>query len=62
MKKYIVYSPHKCGSTIISKILTDIFNLPERLLMSQEKTINNDIGEAKLQFERVVNLLSLIHI
>lgn len=56
MKKYIVYAPHKCGSTIISKILTDIFNLPERLLMSQEKTINNDVGEAKLQFERVVNL------
>ena len=56
MKKYIVYAPHKCGSTVTNTILTDIFNLPERLLMSQEKTINNDIGEAKLQFERVVNL------
>jgi hypothetical protein len=40
----------------MSKILTDIFNLPERLPMGQEKTINNDVGEAKLQFERVVNL------
>ena len=56
MNRYIIYAPHKCGSTIISKILADIFNLPKRLLMSQEKTINNDIGEAKLQFERVVNL------
>jgi hypothetical protein len=56
MKKYIVYAPHKCGSTIITTILADIFNLPERLLMSQEKTINNDTGEAKLQFEYVVNL------
>ena len=53
MKKYIVYSPHKCGSTIISKILTDIFNLPEGLEMGQEKTINNDAGENKLQFERM---------
>lgn len=56
MKKYIVYAPHKCGSTIISEILTDIFNLPEQPRMSQEKTINNDVGEAKLQFERFVNL------
>ena len=56
MKKYIIYAPHKCGSTIISKILTDIFNLPEQPRMSQEKTINNDVGEAKLQFERFVNL------
>jgi len=56
MKKYIVYAPHKCGSTITNTILADIFNLPKRLLMSQEKTINNDTGEAKLQFERVVNL------
>ena len=56
MKKYIIYAPHKCGSTIIGKILTDIFNLPERLPMSQEKTINNDVGEVKLQFERFINL------
>ena len=54
MKKYVVYAPHKCGSTIISKILTDIFNLPERLTVNQEKTINNDVGEAKLQFERFI--------
>lgn len=56
MKKYIVYSPHKCGSSVISKILTDIFNLPKRLPDNQETTINNDVGEAKLQFERAVNL------
>ena len=56
MKKYVIYSPHKCGSTIIRKILTDIFNLPKQLTVNQEKTINNDVGEAKLQFERLVNL------
>ena len=56
MKKYIIYAPHKCGSTIISKILTDIFNLSEQPTVGQETTINNDVGEAKLQFQRVVNL------
>ena len=54
MKKYIVYAPHKCGSTITSRILTDIFNLPKRL--GKETTINNDSGEAKLQLLRVMQL------
>jgi len=62
MKKYIIYAPHKCGSTIISKILTDIFNLPNLLEANQEKTINNDVGEAKLQFQRVVNFKKLTNI
>lgn len=56
MKKYIIYAPHKCGSTITKEILTDIFNLPEGLEMGQEKTINNDAGENKLRFERILNL------
>ena len=54
MKKYIVYAPHKCGSTIISRILTDIFNLPKGPI--EETTINNDSGEAKLQLLRLMQL------
>lgn len=54
MKKYIIYSPHKCGSTVISKILTNIFNLPK--VPIKETTINNDSGEAKLQFLRLMQL------
>ena len=53
MKKYIVYAPHKCGSTIINKILNDMFNL-ELLISGKSVTINTDSGKAKLQFERFI--------
>jgi len=52
MKRYIVYVPHKCGSTIISRILNDVFNPPKSIGGIKEATINNDSGEAKLQFKR----------
>lgn len=53
MKKYVLYAPHKCGSTIINKILSDVFNL-ERLINGKSVTINTDSGKAKLQFERFI--------
>lgn len=56
MKKYVIYSPHKCGSSILAKILSDIFNFPENIRMNQEKPINNDNGEARLRFVRHIRL------
>ena len=53
MKKYVVYAPHKCGSTIINKILNDVFNL-ENGILAKSVTINTDSGKAKLQFERFI--------
>lgn len=54
MKKYIIYAPHKCGSSIVSKILKSIFDLP-RLNMAEDIVVNNDSGLMKLRFERVIN-------
>lgn len=56
MKKYVIYSPHKCGSTVLARILSDIFNFPEKIRMNQEKSINNDTGSARLRFERHIRL------
>jgi hypothetical protein len=53
MKKYVIYAPHKCGSTIIHKILKDVFNL-EYLIDGKSITIITDSGKAKLQFERFI--------
>lgn len=55
MKKYILYAPHKCGSTIINGILRDVFNL-KHLLSGESVTINTDSGKAKIQFERLIRL------
>lgn len=57
MKKYIVYAPHKCGSTIISKILADLLSLTNcHLPPRQEIIFNNDSNKAKLQFEQMIQL------
>jgi len=53
MKKYVIYIPHKCGSTIINKILKQVFNLPH-LMDGKSVTINTDSGKAKLHFERFI--------
>jgi len=54
MKKYVIYAPHKCGSTVLNTILTDTFNLPTRMQMGKEITANTDYDKVKLQFERVI--------
>lgn len=51
MKKYIIYAPHKCGSTILAKILKSIFDLP-RFNMAEDIVVNNDSGLMKLRFDR----------
>ena len=54
MKKYVIYAPHKCGSTILNIILSDIFNLPIRMQPGKEITVNTDYDKVKLQFERFI--------
>lgn len=54
MKKYIIHAPHKCGSTIVSKILKSVFDLP-RIKVGEDIVVNNDSGLMKLRFERLIN-------
>ena len=55
MKKYIIYAPHKCGSSILFRIIRDVFDIPSSL-MSQEIIIDNDSGKAKIQVERFIRI------
>jgi hypothetical protein len=53
MKRYIVYAPHKCGSTILLKSLCKLFN--KRMLAEQEYIINLNSQSFKFLFTRYIN-------
>ena len=50
MNKYIIYAPHKCGSSILRKMTADITNV--NIKPDKEFIIQTDRGEAQLHLFR----------
>lgn len=54
MKRYIIYAPHKCGSSILRRITSYTTNVD--IQSDKDFIIQTDRGEAKLHFSRNFNL------
>lgn len=54
MKRYIIYAPHKCGSSVLRRITADITNV--NIKPDKDFIVQTDRGEAKLHFSRKLEL------
>lgn len=54
MNKYIIYAPHKCGSSILLTMTADITNV--KIKPDKKFIIQTDIGDSELYFSRDLKL------
>jgi hypothetical protein len=54
MKRYIIYAPHKCGSSVLQRITSGATNV--NIQPDKDFIIQTDRGEAKLHFSRKLDL------
>jgi len=53
MNRYIVYAPHKCGSSVIRRMTSSVTKT--QIIEETDNTIQTDTNEAKLRFTRNLN-------